>query len=196
MSKAINREYKTVKPDEIKPYWRNPRIIDEAVEKVKQSIAEYGYINPIIVDKKMVIIAGHTRYKALKELGYEDVEVMIVDMTGREAKEYRIIDNKSGEFAQWSDELIPELKGFRNPEMVADFFPDLVMDFPELTIPRSETTQDDIAKTQGKLESHFENENQDRMSQMLKLVCPHCSEPYYLSRHDVLNNPSMEADDD
>lgn len=195
MSKAIKKTYKTVKLEQIKPYWRNPRIIDEAVQMVKKSLEEYGYINPIIVDKDMVIIAGHTRYKALKELGYDKVEVMIAEMSGRDAKEYRIIDNKSAEFAIWSDALIPELKEFRNPELVADFFPDLAQDFPELMVPH-EVTQASIDKKEKELNSHFDKENENRMAQMLKLVCPDCAHEYYMSRHDVLSNPSMEVDDE
>ena len=111
-------------------------------------------------------------------------------MPGKEAKEYRIIDNKSGEYAQWSDALIPELKEFRSPELVAEFFPDLTQEFPELMIPQT-VEQKDIDKAKENLGSHFDNENADRMSKLLKLICPDCGHEYYLSRGDVLNNPSM-----
>jgi site-specific DNA-methyltransferase (adenine-specific) len=71
---------KTVALAEIKPYWRNPRDNREAVQKVKQSIKDYGYNQLIGVDKNNVIIVGHTRYRALQELGYKEVEVLMLDL--------------------------------------------------------------------------------------------------------------------
>ena len=74
-------ETKTVSIETLIPYWRNPRKNDIAIEKVKASIQEFGYQNPIIVDKDMTIIAGHTRYRALKELGYTEVPVIKLPIT-------------------------------------------------------------------------------------------------------------------
>ena len=55
--------------DEVKPYKNNPRVNDEAVDTVAESIKEFGFQQPIVVDKKMVIIVGHTRLKAAQKLG-------------------------------------------------------------------------------------------------------------------------------
>lgn len=92
--------------DEIRPYWRNPRKNDKAVESVKHSINKYGYNSPIVVDKNHTIIAGHTRYKALRELGYTDVEVVIKHLSEEKAKEYRIADNKTSEKSSWDEDLL------------------------------------------------------------------------------------------
>lgn len=93
--------------ENIIPYARNPRKNDDAITKVASSIKEYGFKQPIVVDKDMVIIAGHTRYQAAKKLGYETVPVLIAsDLTEAQAKAYRIADNKTGEYAEWDRELL------------------------------------------------------------------------------------------
>lgn len=74
----MTKELKTVKLKDIVPYENNPRHNDQAVDAVKESIKQCEYIAPIIVDEDMVILAGHTRHKALKALGKKEVEVLIV----------------------------------------------------------------------------------------------------------------------
>ena len=95
--------------DDIKPYEKNPRFNDHAVEYVKNSIKKFKYTQPIIVDKNNIVIAGHTRLKALKELGYDKVEVIKrEDLTDEEAKALRLADNKVAEMAEWDFELLDE----------------------------------------------------------------------------------------
>jgi hypothetical protein len=117
----------TVGIDEIIPYWRNPRNATDAdIAKVMMSITEYGYQAPIIVDADNVIIVGHTRYLALRRLGWTEVPVMVSDLEPHSAKEYRIIDNRAGEFTAWDrDLLLTELRGFTSEEMLNAFFPDM-----------------------------------------------------------------------
>ena len=88
--------------DEIKPYENNPRKNDGAVNAVAESIKQCTYITPIIVDENRVIIAGHTRYKALKALGYTEIDCLVCDDLDDETKKkYRFLDNKTGEKATW-----------------------------------------------------------------------------------------------
>ncbi len=92
---------------EITPYEHNPRKNDEAVEKVAASISEFGFKQPIVVDRDGVIIVGHTRYKAAQELGLETVPVLVADDLDEEkAKAYRLADNKTNEFAEWDIEML------------------------------------------------------------------------------------------
>ena len=92
--------------DEIKPYENNPRNNDDAVDAVANSIKEFGWQQPIVVDIGGVIIAGHTRYKAAQKLGLKTVPVVIAkDLSEEQVKAYRLADNKSGELATWDDEL-------------------------------------------------------------------------------------------
>ena len=98
----------TIPINKIIPYARNPRHNDGLpVAKVKASLLEFGWQQPIVVDENFVILAGHTRYKAALELGMEAVPVHIADnLTATQAKAYRLADNKTGEFAAWDTELL------------------------------------------------------------------------------------------
>ena len=96
------------KIDDIRPYERNPRINDQAVDAVAASLAEFGFRQPIVVDADGVIIAGHTRWKAAKKLGLAKVPVHVAtDLTPEQVRAYRIADNKSGELAEWDLEILP-----------------------------------------------------------------------------------------
>ena len=98
---------------DIEPYKNNPRKNDEAVNAVAESIRQCSYIAPIIVDENYVIIAGHTRYKALMALGMDNAECLICDgLTEEQKKKYRFLDNKTGEKAAWDlMKLEVELEG-------------------------------------------------------------------------------------
>ena len=95
--------------DLIKPYKNNPREISaEAVQKVMKSIKEFGYNQPIVVDKDHVILAGHTRWKAMKQLCKKKSNIIIRDLTKEQAVAYRIMDNRSGEESKWQNKLLAE----------------------------------------------------------------------------------------
>lgn len=95
------------KVDEIKPYEKNPRHNEEAVKYVANSIKEFGFKNPIIIDKNNVIIAGHTRLKASIYLNLESVPCIIADdLTEEQVKALRIADNKVSEMATWDEGLL------------------------------------------------------------------------------------------
>jgi len=92
--------------ERIKPYERNPRTNDAAVEPVAASIRRFGFRQPIVVDGDGVIIAGHTRYRAAESLGLETVPVHVADLTDEQAREYRLADNMTGELAEWQWDLL------------------------------------------------------------------------------------------
>ena len=98
--------------NEIIPYKNNPRFNDDAVEAVKASIKEFGFKVPVVIDKDNVIVTGHTRIKAAKELGLEKVPcIRADDLTDDQIKAFRIADNKTGEIATWDyDKLEIELE--------------------------------------------------------------------------------------
>ena len=102
-----------LKLSEITPYENNPRKNDDAVNAVAESIRQCSYITPITVDEDHVIIAGHTRYKALVALGEESAEFLICDgLSEEQKKKYRFLDNKTGEKATWDlMKLEVELEG-------------------------------------------------------------------------------------
>ena len=95
--------------DEIKPYEKNPRRNDAAVEYVAESIKTFGWKQPIVIDKDGVIIVGHTRYKAAQSLGIEKVPCLIADdLTPEQVKAYRLADNKVADFSVWDNKLLLE----------------------------------------------------------------------------------------
>ena len=102
----MNIVYKRV--DEIIPYEKNPRINDAAVDAVAQSIKEFGFRVPIVLDKNNVIITGHTRLRSAKSIGLTEVPCIIADnLTPEQVQAYRIADNKTGEIAEWNYDLLP-----------------------------------------------------------------------------------------
>lgn len=105
---------------DIKPYPNNPRIItNEAIEKVANSIKEFGMQQPIVVDKDMVIIVGHTRLKACESLGMGTVPCVIADnLSEEQVRAYRLADNKTNEFSEWNFELLD----FELDELLKDNF--------------------------------------------------------------------------
>lgn len=99
----------TKKIDELIPYEKNPRKNDEAVDYVANSINEFGFKVPIVIDKDNVIIAGHTRYKASKKLKLKEVPCIVADdLTEEQVKAFRLADNKVSEVAEWDMTLLGE----------------------------------------------------------------------------------------
>ena len=125
--------YKNI--EDLKPYKNNPRINDESVEYLKNSIKEFGIKVPLVIDKNNVIVTGHTRYIACKQLGIENIPCIISDdLTEKDNNLFRVVDNKVAEMSSWDydllDKEIAELKdlsydleqfGFENEEESMEF---------------------------------------------------------------------------
>ena len=97
------------KISDLTPYEKNPRKNDAAVQYVANSIKEFGFKVPVVIDREGVIVAGHTRLKAAKKLKLEEVPCIIADdLTDEQIKAFRLADNKVSEFASWDAELLDE----------------------------------------------------------------------------------------
>ncbi len=115
--------------DSIKPYESNPRVNDPAVAAVAASIQEFGFRQPIVVDGEGVIIVGHTRWKAARQLGLEKVPVHVANgLSEAQVKAYRIADNQTSTLSSWdSDLLVAELLALKDVDYDLDlvgFTPD------------------------------------------------------------------------
>lgn len=107
--KGEKMELRYINIGDIIPYENNPRKNDDAVEYVANSIREFGFRNPIILDKNNVIVAGHTRLLAAQKIGLDSVPVLYADdLTEEQIKAFRLVDNKTAEIAQWDFEKLEE----------------------------------------------------------------------------------------
>lgn len=104
---------------EIFPYDKNPRNNKNAVKATANSIKEFGFQQPIVVDKDNVIIVGHTRYSAAKKLKLKTVPIVVADqLSDEKVKAYRLADNKTHDLSDWDDNLLDEeLEGILNIDM-------------------------------------------------------------------------------
>lgn len=136
----MKKEYIKIPIGDLIPYENNPRLNEKAIPYVSESIKQVGYITPIIVDENNVILAGHTRLKGLLSQNWVgDLDVLRVSgLTEEEKKKFRILDNKTGEFAEWDfDKLAEELDGLD----FGDF--DFGFDFEEEEVPEIEDIVED-----------------------------------------------------
>ena len=143
----------TKKVSELVEYEGNARRNDAGVAKVAESIKQFGFLQPITIDANNVIISGHTRLKAAKQLGLEEVPCIVQDMSEEDAKLARIVDNKSHEYSTWDvGKLHKELDGinlnfkttFFTPNRDRKFFTDnkfLIFGNNELPITEEEYTR-------------------------------------------------------
>lgn len=114
--------YKRV--DELIEYEGNARRNDAGVAKVADSIQEFGFLNPITIDANNIIISGHTRLKAAKKLGMEEVPCVVQNLSEEDAKLARIVDNKSHEYSTWDvGKLHKELAGIGSDFKTTFFTP-------------------------------------------------------------------------
>lgn len=135
--------------EEIKEYENNPRNNDNAVEYVARSIKDFGFKMPIIIDKNNVIVAGHTRYKAAKELNLTEVPCIVADdLTDEQIKAFRLVDNKSAELAEWNLELLNiELENIHDIDMnlynfeLSELLDNVIEDDYEIELPEEPKTK-------------------------------------------------------
>lgn len=147
---------KEVKIEDLTPYENNPRINDNAVEAVANSIREFGFKVPIVIDKNNVIVAGHTRLKAAELLGLETVPCIVADdLTPEQIKAFRLVDNKTAELATWDFQaLLDERQG-------------LDIDLTQFGFG----SVDDVD-----IDDFFVEHNAEKKDEPKTIICPHCGE--------------------
>ena len=110
------------KIEDIKEYDNNPRRNSKAVLKVAESIKNFGFLNPIVIDNDNFIVSGHTRLKAARMLKLEEVPCIVKNLSAEEARLVRIVDNKSHEYATWDIEKMHKELGNINLNYKSTFF--------------------------------------------------------------------------
>lgn len=111
------------KIEDLKPYENNPRKNEKAIEYVANSIKEFGFKVPLVIEKDGTIVTGHTRYQACKQLGIDEIPCIVADdLTPKQIKAFRIADNKTNDMAEWDDDLLSlELKDILDDIDMTDF---------------------------------------------------------------------------
>jgi ParB/RepB/Spo0J family partition protein len=155
--------------DNLVMYENNPRDNDGAVDAVANSIKEFGFKVPILIDKNNVIIAGHTRLKAAIQLGMRDVPCILCDdLTPEQVRAFRIADNKVAEIADWDwPKLAQELD-----ELLKEDVDLSITGFSDDEIERLTKNLDDIDIS----DFFSENESEAKSKEPQRIQCPHCGE--------------------
>lgn len=174
-----NVTVETVHIDTIKPYWRNAKT-GANVDLLADSIAKHGYTSFIVVDKNMTIIAGHSRYKALKRLGWENIQVNVVDIGEKEAKELRLLDNKIAEKNEWDMDILNiEMREVSSELTKIAFDLNFDHDFVKDGMQNADVTTQQIADEKANLENLVANKS---ASEKRSVICPHCFEEFYIEK--------------
>ena len=176
-----------IKLTQIKPYWRNARKNDKTVEALKQSIKDYGFNQPIVLDRNNVIITGHARFKALMQLGYEFAPCIVTDLSEIKAKQYRIADNKTHEMTVWdNDELVVELREIGQFEEMQTYFSNIDLSSwldDSVGFNVKPVTEDEVTKKRTDLEDRFSAEATH--IDTVELICPHCMEEFEIKKSEL-----------
>ena len=167
---------------DLKPYTNNPRHNAKAVPAVKESILKFGFKVPLVIDKNNVIVCGHTRFYASKEIGLEEVPCIVADdLTDEQINAFRLVDNRVSEFADWNfDKLAEELSELQDFDFEPFAFDDLMAGLSDSFLTNN--TQSDIVE---------DNYNEDTESDLdIKY-----GDLFRLGRHYLLCGDATNKDD-
>lgn len=172
-----------MKVEDLIPYINNPRNNENAVDKVASSISEFGFKNPIFVDKNNVVVNGHTRLLASKKLGLKEVPVIVIDdLTDTQIKAFRIADNKTSEYASWDEELL---------KLELEQLEEMSFDLDELSIDYSDFGLEiELDSFEGEY-----NEDNDIVEEPPKVPFSKQQDIWLLGRHRLMCGSSTEEED-
>ena len=157
------------KISELKRYEKNNKKHPEKqLEKIAASIKEYGFKNPVLIDKNNVIIAGHCRTLAAERIGMQEVPCIdCSDLNTKQVKALRLMDNKSAELAEWDfDNIKAELEELKLEEFDIDLTGFEIEDIEDLLKEKENINLDDF----------FEENTKPKEKEKKVLICPHCGE--------------------
>lgn len=181
MSEVAELDIVEVPLKDVQPYWRNPRKNDWTIPALKKSIERYGFNVPLVIDEKNVIVTGHARFRALQQLGWTSIPCVRTNMSQKELREFRVMDNRVQELTRYDEETLQkELTRIFDGTDLADFFAgslDRVLDMDELT---GNAVDIDFENMELPDLEEPKSETEDRSA-----VCPFCE--HELTVEDVID---------
>ena len=150
----------------LKPYEKNPRLNAKAIPQVMKSLTEFGWRQPIVVDKDLVVIVGHTRLAAAKQMKLKLVPVHVADLTEAQVKAYRITDNRSHDRSEWDMPLLSgELDAIFDMEVKFD------LEFMDFSL-------EDLTDSDSKNFEPGKEEDQGKLDEKKMKICPECGHEF------------------
>jgi len=173
----------------ITPYLNNPRKNDDAIDKVVESIKKLGFNQPIVVDRKKVIIVGHTRWKAALKMNLKSVPVLVArGLTKKQAQEYRIADNRTSEMSEWDFQKLNQEIGvmveaninidWMEFESALNFKPDL-----NPNVGSGVVTAGDMEKADDDLQNQYKIKYGKDYKPATFIECPFCHKEFGLDEN-------------
>ena len=169
------------------PYENNPRRIpQDAIDAVAESLRRYGWQQPIVVDKEMVIVVGHTRRLAALSLGMTEVPIHVTDLPPEKIKEYRLVDNRTGEMSSWDhNNLVMELREFEH-SLLDTFFPEIDI---EVSLVSSATGPSEQELKWAEEKANTVKQASDASQHTTEVTCPSCSGHFHVKTRSL---PGMD----
>ena len=150
----------------LKPYEKNPRLNAKAIPQVMKSLTEFGWRQPIVVDKDLVVIVGHTRLAAAKQMKLKLVPVHVADLTEAQVRAYRIADNRSHDRSEWDMPLLSgELDAIFDMEVKFD------LEFMDFSL-------EDLTDSDSKNFEPGKEEDQGKLDEKKMKICPECGHEF------------------
>ncbi len=169
--------------EDITPYKNNPRNNDETVPALISAIEDYGFLNPLVINMEGIIIAGHTRFKAVSKMGWTKVPCYRVDLDPNRADEFRVVDNQIHDLSEWDNALLmQELREFDDIEEVTEVFGSVVGTkiASDTGMQEVKVTVQDEEKKLAELDGKFEKAAEARQASIVDCKCGNCGEIFGL----------------
>ena len=185
--KIHSQDVQNKKVSDLIPYERNPNIHPTfQIEQIKNSIREWGFTIPIVIDENSTVLAGHGRLHAVQELQMEEIPCIVVEgWTEQQKQAYVIADNKLSEGSDWDMDLFyDELKKINDNGFdlsLLGFDPDFSLDFEPNLNPTSfynELNENDIAKAKDNLSNNIDGIINTHDKGGIEVMCPYCAETF------------------
>lgn len=189
-------EVKVFKLSEVTPYENNPRNNDDAVEALKMSLNSFGYQVPLVVDKAGVILAGHTRFEALRQMGVKEFQCVVVDLPPEKAKAFRLADNRTHEMSGWDKEkLTSELREIMDLEAMKVYFPDRDLDalVRDVVSAPGLPTNESVSRAAQTLNTKFERRSDAKQRAYRDITCPCCRETFSVDVEEIKRRYARRA---